>query len=420
MDIPHSLASDRVSQYCDSLDLFRKEGTPQRAVICRWFPYGPGGCNLTHLVLQGGGTLGIAHLGFMYGLERAGIRFIGLAGTSAGAIVALLAAAARGTDIATPVAARLLPILVGMPAESFVDGPYRARRLLKRLIGSSFSPSLELVAPAVSTVRRLLNSHGLNPGHSFTNWLSSVLQREFRLRTIRDLLSRLSEVRSLATRNNFVPCDREILQLIASALPGGHKLNFPRDISVLRPEYLDASPALLARASMSIPLFFEPLELEVHEYAWARHLSTYPLSHVDSPVGVSHIHCFDGGVLSNFPIDAFISVDSLRKKNQLPTVGATLLSKIASDRPRRARGFRALIERTGDMLDAARGLRDLEALMVAQRLARIPDTQLHVWAERIDVRGYNWLNFFLEEWEMRALFENGVKHALLFLQRLEG
>src|SRR5271156_2231237 len=57
-----------------------------------------------HLVLQGGGTLGIAHVGAVHGLETAGIRFVGLAGTSAGAIVALLLCCARG-NLLDPVGA---------------------------------------------------------------------------------------------------------------------------------------------------------------------------------------------------------------------------------------------------------------------------------------------------------------------------
>ena len=40
--------------------------------------------------------LGIAHVGFVYALELVGVRFIGLGGTSAGAINAQLMASVRG------------------------------------------------------------------------------------------------------------------------------------------------------------------------------------------------------------------------------------------------------------------------------------------------------------------------------------
>lgn len=45
------------------------------------------------LVMEGGGVLGLALVGYIYILEQAGIRFIGIAGTSAGSIAALLLSA---------------------------------------------------------------------------------------------------------------------------------------------------------------------------------------------------------------------------------------------------------------------------------------------------------------------------------------
>jgi NTE family protein len=45
------------------------------------------------LVMEGGGVLGIALTGYTYVLEQAGIRFLGVGGTSAGSINALMIAA---------------------------------------------------------------------------------------------------------------------------------------------------------------------------------------------------------------------------------------------------------------------------------------------------------------------------------------
>jgi len=47
------------------------------------------------LVLEGGGTLGIALVGYIHALEQAGVRFLGMGGSSVGAIVALLGTAAE-------------------------------------------------------------------------------------------------------------------------------------------------------------------------------------------------------------------------------------------------------------------------------------------------------------------------------------
>lgn len=51
------------------------------------------------LVQEGGGVLGIALVGYVYVLEQMGIRFLSLAGTSAGSINTMLMAAAGTCDI---------------------------------------------------------------------------------------------------------------------------------------------------------------------------------------------------------------------------------------------------------------------------------------------------------------------------------
>jgi predicted acylesterase/phospholipase RssA len=48
-----------------------------------------------HWCTAGGGLLGIAHVGFVCILEKAGVRFRGIGGTSAGAINAIIIAATR-------------------------------------------------------------------------------------------------------------------------------------------------------------------------------------------------------------------------------------------------------------------------------------------------------------------------------------
>ena len=47
---------------------------------------GSAGNQYVDLVMEGGGVLGIALVGYTYVLEQAGLRFLGIAGTSAGAI----------------------------------------------------------------------------------------------------------------------------------------------------------------------------------------------------------------------------------------------------------------------------------------------------------------------------------------------
>ena len=66
--------------------------------------------------------LGVGLLGYTYVLEQAGIRFIGLGGTSAGAINTLLMATARAAPD-EPCSLRMLDIMTDMKFLTFLDGP---------------------------------------------------------------------------------------------------------------------------------------------------------------------------------------------------------------------------------------------------------------------------------------------------------
>ncbi|ULA69192.1 MAG: hypothetical protein LZF62_410148 [Nitrospira sp.] len=78
------------------------------------------GFQYVDFVMEGGGVLGIALTGYTYVLEQAGIRFLGIGGTSAGSINALMIAALGPPEEAK--SERLLKILAGMPMASFIDG----------------------------------------------------------------------------------------------------------------------------------------------------------------------------------------------------------------------------------------------------------------------------------------------------------
>lgn len=70
-------------------------------------------------VQQGGGVLGIGLIGYTYILEQAGIRFYSLAGSSAGALNALLMASLK--EVGEPVAVNILNILSQKNIFDFVD-----------------------------------------------------------------------------------------------------------------------------------------------------------------------------------------------------------------------------------------------------------------------------------------------------------
>ncbi|HHS9763809.1 TPA: patatin-like phospholipase family protein [Klebsiella quasipneumoniae subsp. similipneumoniae] len=72
------------------------------------------------LVMEGGGVLGLALVGYIYILEQAGIRFIGIAGTSAGSIAALLLSAIDVPE--KEKSERLIDMIANMPINTFIDG----------------------------------------------------------------------------------------------------------------------------------------------------------------------------------------------------------------------------------------------------------------------------------------------------------
>ena len=113
--------------------------------------YDDEGHQYVNLVQEGGGMLGIALLGYTYVLERLGIRFLKLAGTSAGAINATLLATVRPTKAGKPgeldTTVLKSPIILYYLARrklfSFMDGNALAIWIMKLVINyKSFIPCL--------------------------------------------------------------------------------------------------------------------------------------------------------------------------------------------------------------------------------------------------------------------------------------
>ena len=73
------------------------------------------------IVMEGGGVLGIALVGYTYALEQAKIKFCSLAGTSAGAINAMLLASVKPTQYTTT-SEELIDIISNKNFFDFVDG----------------------------------------------------------------------------------------------------------------------------------------------------------------------------------------------------------------------------------------------------------------------------------------------------------
>lgn len=115
------------------------------------------------LVMEGGGMLGIALVGYTYALECAGIRFLGLGGTSAGSINALLIAALGKPN--QPKGDKLLNLLANQNFYDFVDGDSDSKELIESWINGV--GNFKLAFKAIQTIDNLKNDLGLNPGIAF-------------------------------------------------------------------------------------------------------------------------------------------------------------------------------------------------------------------------------------------------------------
>ena len=267
------------------------------------------------LVLEGGGVLGIALAGYTYALEQAGIRFLNIAGTSAGAInAAFLATLAKPNQMRSN---KLIQLLDQMPMQTFIDGGKTAQALVKAMQEKpdGFIDKIpELLILALDKIMRQ-KKWGINPGDAFEKWLVQELkvQHPDDLKVILQLEPDVLKIRSgratYQARRNLTNQQTEAqrldnvrsninLSIVSADVTTQSKIIFPQ-MAELFEFHHENQLAKFIRASMAIPLFFEPVTLKVNSQAKWKKLVGYD--------GVLPEHCVlvDGGIISNFPIDIF-------------------------------------------------------------------------------------------------------------------
>lgn len=203
-------------------------------------------------VFQGGGVKVIGLVGALTVAESYGYRWVNVAGTSAGAILAALVAAGyRAQEIAR--------LLEEIDFRTFRDAPGWAK--------------IPVVGPALA----LLLTKGLYKGDALEEWVRGLLARKG-IRTFADL------VIPGESDQRF----RYKLQVVAADISRGRMVVLPRDMTVygVDPEQVDVARAV--RMSASLPYFFRPV-----------------IQHVPAPDGGFRSYIVDGGLLSNFPVWLF-------------------------------------------------------------------------------------------------------------------
>ncbi|MCC5944983.1 MAG: patatin-like phospholipase family protein [Bernardetiaceae bacterium] len=362
------------------------------------------GFQYVDLVQQGGGVLGVSLLGYTYILECMKIRFLGYAGTSAGAINAMLLAAMPFSETQTK-SERILVYVANQSLKDFIDGSAVVREFVSQI------PSLredmqvrKLLWHGLRALNHLWTDWGLAQGDYFYNWLVRILEEQG-VSCWKDLKQNLeSPLPLLRIRKGvFKNTDnlRARLAIVATDVTTETKVIFPQMSKLYWEKPMLVQPANFIRASMSIPLVFKPFKVknipqgEVAKQKW-RELVDY------RGAIPKEVYFVDGGLVSNFPIDIFHTLQVPR----MPTFGV----KIGVPRAK-PNEFTNVLGLSKAIIDASRQVADYNFLLQNRDYR-----QLISW---IDVKGYDWLDFRLGDEAKITLFLQGAEAAARFLEKFD-
>ncbi|MDB5186357.1 MAG: rane protein [Candidatus Saccharibacteria bacterium] len=296
---------------------------------------------LCDIVLEGGGVKGIALVGALQELETAGYTHCRVAGTSAGAIVGSLFAA-------------------GMPVSDMLE-------TMKNLDYTKFRD--ESVIDRLGIPGKTLSfffEKGIYEGNYFRGWLAGQLEA-LGVRTFADL--KITE----PWAEKLPPQQRYKLVVVVSDVSRGRLVRLPWDYS----EYgLNPDEQLVAdavRASMSIPFFYEPVNLKGN-------------------------YLVDGVLLSNFPIGIFDTT------NDWPTFGIKLSA--------RADAFSKMNPVTNPI---NYGVAIISTMLSAHDQMHIDDPCTQKRTIFVDTFNVNPIDFEISKETQVKLYESGRKYGARFL-----
>src|SRR5438552_193804 len=308
------------------------------------------------LVLEGGGVKGIALVGALAALEEQGFLPQNLAGTSAGAIVATLYAAGYK-------ASELRDIIGSLKFDNFLDTGWEDR------------------IPLVGTPLSILKDQGIYEGEYFLKLISELLEAR-KVRTFRDLVHP-----DYADQPRY----RYKVRVIASDITDRQLLVLPQDAIKFGIHPDDLNVALALRMSMSIPIFFEPVEFR------------------NPQTGREHL-IVDGGILSNYPVWLF----DVQGTPDWPTFGLRLVEPSPAtpigDRlpePHQARGgIQAVVDYMKSLVQTSMEFHDRLYIEQADFARTIPISTLGVAST----------DFHLSRERVTELYQSGQVAALDFLR----
>ena len=319
------------------------------------------------LVLAGGGVKGVGLVGAVVKLMDAGYRAYRISGTSAGAVVGSIVAAAAKDDQLTGELVKELAL--SMNYRKFLDaGPVE---------------SVPLLGPAWG----ILQGSGIYKGDYAHDFIAGQL-KNLGVKTFGDL--RLED--------DQLPEERRYrLAVTAADVTTGQLVRLPWDYRRVYGRDPDEQPVADAvRASMSIPFFFRPVTLT-------------------STTGLTST-LIDGGLLSNYPIDSLDRLDG--KRPRWVTFGVTVLPNLpeGTDKiipglaPLRLLGGTHLLEEVISTVLVGRDQAYLNEPWVSARTIRVDSTEVgvldfgisHTEIDALYAKGYDAAEKFLLTWDQEA------------------
>ena len=416
------------------------------------------------LVQQGGGMYGIALAGYSYIMEKAGIRFYSLGGTSAGGINAmllgtlpnsiygasspicpdkqaskseLLAHIISNTHFhkfmdrggiagwlqrmlmqkmsAYAIKAMLIAFMLLMPIgiymgfgllindDTAISLPWT--RTYDYLIGTLVAVSPLLLA-YILLIRILGKNFGINSGDLFYDWVKAILSDPFvNITTTAQLEQRLLSMR-FTTTTSAPQGEKESakLVLIASNLTYNRIVKFPERACDYWMPVQDVNPAAYVRATMSIPFVFATF---IPDYGHVENNGT---------PAITKSRFVDGGMLSNFPIREFHN-NSITKP-RFPTFGVLLNeSPVDLDVLPQAQQQRedfadvTLLSYIVSFLSTFRNFYDNDFLRSSE--------EIKLRVVEVETKGFHWLDFWMSDAAKQQLFQKGAEAAIRQLYKFE-
>lgn len=303
------------------------------------------------LVLEGGGVKGIGLAGAVSILESKGYSFGRICGTSAGSIVgALIASGVTGAELQS--------IMASIDYTRFRD------------------PSMLDRVPVAGPLLSFVFERGIYEGTYLVEWLGDILAQHG--------VTTFGDLYDPDPGSDLPEWMQYKLVVIAADLSRGEMVRLPWDYE---PRYgLDPNEQRVVdavRASMAIPIFYEPAKIRDARGRTAT--------------------LVDGGIVSNFPVAVFDRTDGATPR--WPTFGIKLSARPEANQ---------LANRTGNPIDYVKAL--VGTMMSGHDMMHIADPCVGRRTIFVDTMKVRATDFDIEPAAQGLLYANGQAAAAEFLE----